>query len=503
MRILTSASIAVLATATLTFGACGGKSKAPDTNIASANSMMSALTDIPARKVDDAQSMAALKELGMAEANDVMSWGGMSGENGTYTYNDVKIENGEVTFGTMTISGVRSEGGKSRFDLLVIEDVVMDYDDGNGKIGKIILSEPSAAFSTAIASELKDMGSVNPEYLMDPGVVGGFAMDDADFVMDGDVRVKIDDMVFDMNDGSGKGQFSIVDFSIVPTREEGNISIAKIEGSGIDVAGIMGLMESVDNGDPMAMMGMMGMDPANPPFKAFNIENMNANIDGMQLSLEQYVGAVDVKGDMVTSVGELKPLKLSFNKDGSRTNREMAEQMEKMGYPELEFTSIARSEYNAKTDTMSVPEYYIDMKDGARMNINYAMSGMKNMASMSQMDDPMDAFSRMTLNNGRFSFEDKGLRERAFKLAADMQGASVATVKSQAKAGLGFLSMSAENPSQRKVFAQLSKAASDFIDNGGEFIIGMNPDNPMKISDMFDLADGADFSKLNLTIQTQ
>ena len=154
------------------------------------------------------------------------------------------------------------------------------------------------------------------------------------------------------------------------------------------------------------------------------------------------------------------------------------------------------------------------MKDGFKLSFDYDMVGYKafaeKAASMqgSTGKSPMAAMgmlSEMKFNHLRLALRDDSIIDRSFKLAAKQQGGTPDALRQQAKMGLAFLPMMAQDEGQQKIAGELSTALGKLLDDGGTLVIDLSPKEAIDFGTIMQggMGGNLDVSTLGLTIETK
>lgn len=515
---LSTLTFACAMSGALVLGGCGKKNKAPKA---------AQLEEVQKRTVDEAEATKALKAMALDSSGDgVLSWAARDGKAGNYVYRDVTIKDDTdelVKVGEMELVGVHMEGESPAFDKIVFKDVnATDIEKGDKTemhFGKIAIVKPSPALAKAFAEAFNgdDDAFENIE-----GEVGFKAMSLADMsISDKDVNMNI--KALNMGEADDKtGVFSLKDLSVDGNKDEK----VKIRLESIDVTGanlkkykgiIKAAMKDGDSDKFAAEYFKSTMNVYDPDFRHASLKGLDADIEGLKITLDSYVADATKKGDKMVMEAKMTPLRVVPPAETTdRGMKEFKKALDTMGYDSLEFTAGGTSILDEKADSMVAKDTFVAMKDGFRFSYDLDMTGYKafmEQAAAMQAEqaknggkaNPMAAMgmmSALTINKMHVAFRDDSIVDRVFKLAAAEKGGSPEALKSQAKAMLGFLSMAAKDEAQQKLAQDIGKAVSELIDNGGSLVIDVNPQQPVNLMQLgMGAASGkVDVNALGITV---
>ena len=476
------------------------------------------------RKVSNAEAEKALGMMALNESgNGDFKWADRKGDGGNYTFSNLEAETKKGnpgTMGTMELKGVHMEGDQAVFDQIQFNDFSTTEDDGtNVTFKNFTLTEPSPALAAAFTRAFK-------------------GDDDAFDDIDGDVsfkamsfsglKVNDEDGMFTMDNlkmGTSKdktGYFVLNDLDM-DMMEDGKpikMKLGSINVTGVNINKYKGLITAAMNDDEDAgeetMKNLMSsMNAYDPDFKTFSLNNFNMDAMGLKVNLDSITGKAEKKGGKVIMTQKMSPL--TITPPGETKDKDMKEFVEglaSMGYEKIEITMEQNSVLDEKTDTMIVKDSYIQMKDGFKLSFDYDMVGYKAFAEKAASmqgntgKNPMAAMgmlSEMKFNHLRLALRDDSIIDRSFKLAAKMQGGTPDALRQQAKMGLAFLPMMAQDEGQQKIAGELSTALGKLLDDGGTLVIDLSPKEAIDFGTIMQGGMGGDLdvSALGLTIETK
>ncbi len=510
-------ALGALLSTSLILGGCGKKDKG-DSGKTSAK-----IEKVASRKVNDAEASKALGLMGLDESGTGnFSWAGRKGNGGNYTFSNLTSDTDEDnsgTLGTMALKGVHMEGDQAVFDQITFDDFVTTGKDGEKVTFKnFTLTEPSPALAAAFTRAFK-------------------GDDDAFDNMEGDVSfkamsfsgLKVDDEdgVFTMDTlkmGTSKdktGYFTLNDLNM-DMKDDGKaikMNLGSIDVTGVNLEKYKGIfaaaMKDEDVSEETMKKLMSSMNAYNPDYKDFSLNDFSMDVAGMKINLDRMSGKADKKGGKIVMTSSMSPLTITPpGETEDRDLKKFVESLSVMGYDKLELTMEQNSVIDEKTDTMTVKDSYIQLKDGFKLSFDYDMVGykafMEKAASMQgqKSSNPMAALGMMNelkFNKMRIALRDDSIIDRSFKLAAKEQGGTPDALRQQAKMGLAFLPMMAQNEGQQEIAGQLSAALGKLLDDGGTLVIDFNPAEAIDIGSVMEgaMSGDIDVKALGLTIETK
>ncbi|PHR91551.1 MAG: hypothetical protein COA69_10150 [Robiginitomaculum sp.] len=475
------------------------------------------------RTVSETDAVRALKLMGLdVSGSNEFVWAARSGSAGNYTYTDIvrKDEDDGVTgAGSLELRGVHMEGDQPAFDQLVLKNFQSKDDDALISFKTITLTEPTAALAGAIGLV---MGGDEDAFDDMEGDVAFSAISFSGLKVSGDDGVLTLDGVKLAKTADGKGIFTFdnLDMDMTDNGKSIKMKLGAINVVGVNIDKYKDMVAAmVEEGkagegfDEKSLKALVGsMNPYDPDFENFSLTNFNMNAQGLIINLDSLTGTAKKKGGKTIMSQTMSPLTITPPKE--TTDKDMIkfnEAMATLGYDALEFTMEQNSVLDEAADSMIVKDSYIAMKDGFNLSFDYDMLGYKAyleaaIASTANANmNPMDAMAMMEafkIKSMRIALRDDSIVERAFKLAAKQQGGTPAALKNQAKMGLAFLPMMAQDEGQQKIASELSTALGAWLENSGTLVFDMKPETPVSIGEIGKNSMNGDFdaASLGLTI---
>jgi len=454
------------------------------------------------RKVSDRDAEQALTKLGLGSKSSAMSWDTRKGSAGSYSYTNMTAtgDDGQaVTVEKLELSGVRMEEGAATFDILKASELQTKDKDASVSVGKIMLSGPSPDMAKAITKAISEGSKIDDMSDLDLNI----DLDDEDIYFD---AINIEDVTISADEGggtlkqlawgdvgdTGRGLFLLEELNL--NVQEKNKPAVKIQLESASARGIdMAAFKNMSNNQKRLARGARGpMDifgRSNAFAKTFDtagFKNLDINVGTLSLRSDGGQGSANRKGDVTTIQQVLQPFIIKFTSPPeAREMKEVYDVFQILGYDEMVFTSSQTSSLNEKTGDISVENSYFDLQDGFRFSYNLEAKGLTDGNA-----SPKEAMDDMEIARLDLALEDKSILDRAFKVAAKKQGSSPALLRMQAKGGLMLMTAMAQNEQQQEMASQLSKAVNRFIDDGGTIKVGINPDTPIRASDLQNINPG-------------
>ena len=195
-----------------------------------------------------------------------------------------------------------------------------------------------------------------------------------------------------------------------------------------------------------------------------------------------------------------RPLTIKLKE--SPKNRQAARSfaiVQELGFDELVFQSSQTQIIDSNTDTVTVKDGIVSMKDGFNLDYNYSASGMNDLKALlndgAGGSDINAAMQTMTLNGLQIRLEDKSIVDRGLNLAAQMQGTSPDTIKQQIKIASAGASLFSGAGLEAALMGEMGSAVCKFFENGGTLSVVIDPVEPVAMSEI------ANLKRSNLTIK--
>ena len=534
MAFTTSSHISTLAlTAVLSAGLIlGGCGKKDDVKAAASSALSISKSDIASalkvkpRDVTDSEAEKALKGLSLLKSGDGMvKWDARDGANGNYTFKNVTFmadgADVPVNVKRLELMGAHMDDGSASVDKMVLSEVSFADDGAKGAIAAMTIVNPSPDLTNVLASTLNG-NDVDEAHT---GSMSFDAMDIQNMTFTSDESSATLGTLFISKNGQdddATGSLVVRDMTIDAIDNDGDVkmSIESVDVVDFNIEKYKPLMQALkDSGgaatmDDLAILNsMQSMNSLEPDFKAFSIQNFDADVDGLTIDFDKINATSDVKGDVVTIVQNMPPLTITPPaKSDDPEMQQLKEALSAMNYEKLAFSFHQETKMNKATDSAKIVESYIDMKDGFRLHMDFDGSGInafqKKQAELSVKGggqnpaDAIDMFNELDIRHMGFKLEDKSIMDRAFAYAALQQGGSADTLKTHAKAGMGMLALMAQDDAQREFFGELGGALSKFIDEGGTLAFDMKPKEGFNLSELISGAGSGqiDVKSMGLTV---
>ena len=506
MKFQQSVSIVVLASV-LAFGACKKKDAAVVSDISESWIKSQVSLDTAKRDISAEDAQAALEKIELWEQSDEVSWDERSGENGYYTFKNLKFADGEGVIGTAKISGLRMLKEDAAFaDHFELSDItITEPDEGTVvtiKSVHYVLPDGENFMELVESLDIEDLSSSEKSLSLQ------------NMFRSGDMNLTIGEGYLDDMSVTGDDITMTIDFAGWAEDEDNrklSLLFKDISGNGeengeafefnLDNLSMKGLdLEYYDN-----MMGnnIAAMNPFEPNVENIKMDNFSIKGGGLFVDMPKMHGwYTDKKSGKFQAITEMPSLVFGFDREPEDKELvEFKQALNDLGYEQMEFSFKSKSHLDENADLMESEISRLSMKDGFDLNFDYKITGLKNMVekmgdavdtvdysdtaamNAANLEMIMEAFKAMNLHHFSMEFDDNSILEKSFNMAAKKQDVGADLIRQQAKGGVMMSTMAAQSEYQ----AELSKDFADnlvkLIDEGGKFKVEIKP------------MDGFDFGK--------
>jgi len=501
---LRSASVAVILSAPLMVGACSPKdkgssaeksSRAAGLNLKSPSRKAFAKHfEVPNRKVSEDEAEKALAGLNLLDSSqDSLSWAKSSGKAGNYTYSGLaaKSDDGTLSIDRAELFGVHMEGDTASFDRADFSGIKIynEDDDMTVTFGDMSLARPTPAMAKSIISSLTNIKDVDDlDIDIDDEDMGFGAISVSDMtIKSAELNGGIEAMLWGKDDESGLADILIDDVGLNLDSKQGEsskLTLGEFSATGLDAGLLKGL------GGPSAMVGKFGSMGKN--FDEVRLDNLVFDSSVVAINTQGFAGKASEKDGVTTIKQASQPLTITLKDAPNSPQAAQAFAMVKeLGFDELVFQSSQTQIIDSNTDTVTVKDGIVTMKDGFNLDYNYSASGMNALQTLIKEgnggSDINAAMATMTLNGLQIRLEDKSIVDRGLKLAAQLQGSSPDTIKQQLKIASAGASLFAGAGLEAALIGELGTAVSEFFENGGTLSVVVEPTEPIAISELSNL----------------
>ena len=281
--------------------------------------------------------------------------------------------------------------------------------------------------------------------------------------------ILIDDVAMEFNDDKG---------------ESGKLKLGEFTATGLRSSLLNGI------GGPTSMAGKFGSVGKN--FDEVRLDNLVFDSSVVSLNTKGFAGKANEKNGVTTIKQVSQPFTIKLKDSPKSAQAAQAFAMVKeLGFEELVFESSQTQIIDSNTDTVTVKDGIVTMKDGFNLDYNYSASGVAELQNRLKTSKPgrdfNAAMAAMTLNGLQIRLEDKSIVDRGLKLAAQLQGTSPDTIKNQIKIASAGASLFAGAGLEAALMGEMGTAVSDFFENGGTLSVVVNPAEPIAMSELANL----------------
>ena len=458
--------------------------------------------EVPDRKISDDEAKQALEELNLLQSSDEgLSWAKSSGKSGNYSYTDLaaKSDDGTLTIDKAELYGVHMNGETATFDRADFSNIKIynEDDDVTVTFDALSLARPTPAMAKSIINSLANIKDIDDLGLQsDSGEksFGAISMTDT-AIKSAELNGKIETLIWSEDKNSGLTDMLLDDINVTfegRQGESGQLALGEFSATGLR----SNLFKGISS--PTALLGKFGSTGKN--FDEVKLDDLSFNSSSVSISTEGFAGKATEKGGVTTIKQSSEPFRIMLKDQPKNPQAAQAFAMVKeLGFDELVFQSSQTQIIDSNTDTVTVKDGVVTMKDGFNLDYNYSASGLnqlqKKLKDNGGQNDMNAALSSMTLNGVQFRLEDKSIVDRGLKLAAEFQGTTPDTIKNQIKIASAGASLFAGTGIEAALMGEMGTALSEFFENGGTLSVVVDPGEPVAMSQL------ANLKKSDLTIK--
>jgi len=502
-------------------GACSNKDKGPSAEKsapaaalglkAPSDKVFAKHFEVPSRKVSDAEGKQALGELNLlTESGEALSWAKTSGKNGNYTYTNLtaKDDDGQLTIGKVTLTGVHMDGETASFDRADFSDIKIydEKEDVTVTMETLSVARPTPDMAKAIITSLQNIKDLDDLDIkakdLDMGF-GALGMSGVSIKSE-EVNLTTDSLMWGEDEDTKLTDFKIqdVNFNLTEKADEPiTASLKSFSATGLR-SDIFDNMSDAGKG-PLGMMD--GFNPLAKMYSTMKMEDLNFDSNFVAVTSKGFEGKSTEKGGVTTqtSVGEPFIIRLKEAPNDPQA-KQAFEMVKELGFDELEFQSSQTTIMDSNKDTIAVKDGIFSMKDGFNLSYNYGATGVKAMTEKLQAQQASGArqspaamqamLGDMKINGFQMRLEDKSIVDRSLKLAGKFRGASADQVRKEMKVALSLAPMMASGL-EGKMLGEMAGAFGDFIEDGGTLSIVVDPKEPLAVTAL------ADYKNSGLTME--
>ena len=426
LSFLCLSSTAVILTTSLMVGGCSPKDKGPSAEKSAPGAELSLKSptpkafakhfEVPDRKISDDEAKQALEELNLLQSSDEgLSWAKSSGKSGNYSYTDLaaKSDDGTLTIDKAELYGVHMNGETATFDRADFSNIKIynEDDDVTVTFDALSLARPTPAMAKSIINSLANIKDIDDLGLQsDSGEksFGAISMTDT-AIKSAELNGKIETLIWSEDKNSGLTDMLLDDINVTfegHQGESGQLALGEFSATGLR----SNLFKGISS--PTALLGKFGSTGKN--FDEVKLDDLSFNSSSVSISTEGFAGKATEKGGVTTIKQSSEPFRIMLKDQPKNPQAAQAFAMVKeLGFDELVFQSSQTQIIDSNTDTVTVKDGVVTMKDGFNLDYNYSASGLnqlqKNLKDNGGQNDMNAALSSMTLNGVQFRLEDKSI----------------------------------------------------------------------------------------------
>ncbi len=518
---------------------CGGKKDKTDANQAArkAPSALEKVMDVELRSGDPATAAAALSAFSLDNSGAgrvAFSDSSLKGDTATFTnviitptddegeadtpimakklvFDGLGMMDGQANFSRMTLTGISIE-----------PDDLEDDENVEATVGKIELINPSAETAAWVASLL---GKGAPARMP----VGKALSFD---------KWAMDDLSFNISeDGKEDGRFVIESIRVTGVKDERadqmllkemhldiddtadnknvRFNIDQLELRKVDMSLLQAIAEGDKDGGEQAMKSMieiMNNNPIDPGYDYFNLGGLDMAVEGVSFTIPKMTNRVirNKAGQPTRVYAEPYKMTLIANAEGGKLGEQLAGGLATMGYDKLILTGESDADYDPDTDTLTYKagQNYIKLDDGFKLNFGGKIEGYSSYSkatSQIALNGPdavnpeavmKDALEDLVIHNFEIRLEDDSFVDRAFNAYAAKSGEDPQQVRNQTVGLLAMAPMMAGGSGiDMELITDTTGALSKFLSSGGTLTIKLDPEQPIKVSELAAMEDPGALTK--------
>jgi len=411
----------------------------------------------------------------------------------------------------LSLDGLQMTDAGATFDRMVLSNVSFN-DETEGvtlNVGDISIVEPNEAaaqfFTALLKGESPEGAPAFSEWSFDQMKLEDLTLT-GDNTAEGAVKVTVGEMALGSMAEAVMGQALMsglkVDFDIPSDNSpgampfKGSLNFDKFAMSNFR-ADMFDNIPDLDAGsEAIAEMNAQMMEsytsPIDQGFDQVLMEGLTLDMAGLNVSMP--TGATKVaRDDNGIATGLFSPkaeFSITPNAEGGELGAQVAQAISMLGYDSLNFSTNAKASYDPETKETRYSDYTLEMADGFALSFKGGLFNLLDVVkagATSSGEPDMDMLKKLTVSDMEISLEDKSIVDRAFKVAAEMQGMEPEQLKGMASGLLAMGSMQAgQSGVDMAIINQSIGAVSDFIQGSKTLTIKMDPETPINFGEMED-----------------
>lgn len=520
--LLQTAGAVVILSAPLMVGACSPKDKGASAeksspvanlNLKSPSSKAFAKHfDVPSRQVSEDEAKEALEDLSLLKSSEAnLSWKKAAGKAGNYTYTDLAAKNddGTLSIDSAKLFGVHMVGDTATFDRADFSGIKIFNEDDNVTVtfATMSMARPTPAMAKSIIQSLSSIKDIDDLELKNKNADMGFGA-----VSLGGMKIESEELngtikqvIWGKDEDTDLTDFLVDDIGFNFDSKQGNdgkFKLGQFSAIGLSASLLDGMRSRANVIEKINSLGKT--------FEEVKLENLSFDSSTVAVNTKGFAGKAVETGHITTITQVSQPFTITLKDAPNSPQAAQAFAMVKeLGFDELVFETSQTQIIDSKTDTVSVNDGLITLKDGFDLSYNYEGTGLNELQSNLNSDTSNTnleaALQALTINGLQLRLEDKSIVERGLGLAAKFRGASPEQLKKEMKLAVTLAPLAAGSGLERDLIKEMGGALTDFIGGNGKTLsIVITPEAPIALTDLANLKNsGTSMKALGFTAKTE
>ncbi len=478
------------------------------------------------RTVEASEAQNALKQIGLWEPSDTVSWDTRKGESGNYTFTNFSVtrDGDQMQVANLEVSGLRLlDGNKAYYDAVSASKVKVNAPGDNTviTIDAMGMKMPDGETVKDSLSAVQKDDTVSPMdhlmRLMEPGQLPTMPeafVENVRIVKQDEVRFyTASEALVDMENGKMPDletkkveevtTLGFAALSKIDGTDDYSFQASNFSGQSHDYKGVarqtdmISIQVSGFKGDVMdrfepgraSMMGANGSDLFSPWVQSATVQGFKTETDMDLVQVDQAsLWHSDTQSDQFTRKIDV-PNILIETKPQYQTNAQKQRWSDnpfaEIGYDKINMSVSSQTSFDKQAKTLTEEATRISASDAFDMSLSYKVGNIDTLKAlfMGRYMGNENNDQAPTISFIDAAFTDRGMIDRIHeKLAAD-KNMTVAEVKETTKAASLAMKMGAQTDYQRALMQSAIDAYSALIDTGGKFRLSVQPQRPIDMGE--------------------